>query len=136
VTKPGTQFLGTFQARDPACASAGEMIERREHPRDMKRLGDVARPPAAEADPLGGADHRAQQGQCIEPYAIDRATIAPRPRSRRHTQQHRIEAASLGRLRHRPERRGAAEACRIRHAPRTGMPAVGRERSQEMHRYL
>ena len=39
----------TLQPGDPAGASPSEVIERREDARDMKRLGDVARPPGAEA---------------------------------------------------------------------------------------
>ena len=125
----------SLQAGDPAGASRGEMIERREDPRDMKRLGDVARPPAAEADPLGGADH------CRQRAAADRAVChrpcrrRARPRSGRQAQQHRIEAALFGRLRHRPEGRGAGEGRRAGHAPGGRMPAMGRERSQKMHRH-
>ena len=103
------------------------MIERREDPRDMKRLGDVARPPAAEADPLGGADHRAEQAAadravCHRPC---RRRAAPAERSAGPAAPHRgrpvrPSSPSPGRARRRrsPPRRSRARRPHASHGPR------------------
>ena len=51
---------------DPAGAANRQMIQGREHARDVERLGHVDRPPTAQADSLGGADQQAEQRQGIE----------------------------------------------------------------------
>jgi len=132
--KPVAQFRPALEPGDPAGASKGEMVERREDPRDVERLGDVTRPPGAETDLLGGADHRSEERQRIQPDAVDPAACARRHRRGRQAEQHRIEPAAFGRSCHRPKGRGGREACFILHAPCSGMPAMGGERGQEMHR--
>ena len=126
------KFAGSREARDPADAAAREMVERREHAGHMIRLGDIGRPIGAEADMLGGGDHCAQQRQWIEVQAVDPVRTL-RHRHRRQPQQDRVQAATLGCLRHRAKRRRAIEACFARHPPGGGMPAMGGQRSHEMH---
>src|SRR5207244_12132285 len=68
-----SELAATLEAGDPAGAAAGQVIERREHAGDVKGLGHVRRPVAAQADALGRADQQAKKRQRIKIKPIDPA---------------------------------------------------------------